>query len=113
MLNIGAIVWGVRNVERAVEFWSRALDYVPKYPASNDWAALVPRSGEGVQISLKLVTSLRARRHHIDLFADDQAAEVERLLALGATRMEWRYEPHADYVVLQDPDGNPFCVVQK
>lgn len=113
MLSIGSIVWGVRDVARAAEFWGRALDYVPKYPASGDWAALVPRDGVGVQISLKLVTSPRARRHHIDLFADDQAAEVERLLALGATRMEWRYESGADYVVLQDPDGNPFCVVQK
>ena len=56
---------------------------------------------------------MRARRHHIDLFADDLAAEVKRLLALGATRTEWRYEPYADYVVLLDPDGIPFCVVQK
>ncbi len=40
-------------------------------------------------------------------------AEVKRLLALGATRTEWRYEPYADYVVLLDPDGIPFCVVQK
>lgn len=40
-------------------------------------------------------------------------AEVTRLLALGATRMDWDYPPDADYVVLQDPDGNPFCVVQK
>lgn len=113
MLNIGAIVWGVRDVKRAVEFWCGALDYVLKYPASDDWAILVPRNGVGVQISLKLVTSPRARRHHIDLFTDDQSTEVQRLIKLGATRMEWRYEPNADYVVLQDPDGNPFCVVQK
>ena len=113
MLNIGSIVWGVRDVRRAVDFWGRALDYVLKYPASDDWAVLVPRNGDGVQISFKPVTSLRARRHHIDLFADDLAAEVKRLLALGATRTEWRYEPYADYVVLLDPDGIPFCVVQK
>ncbi len=40
------------------------------------------------------------------------AAEVERLLALGATRVDWNYGPHADCVVLADPDGNTFCVVQ-
>ena len=49
------------------------------------------------------------------LYHDTQEAmdaEVERLLRLGATRKDWNYEPDADYVVLQDPDGNPFCVVQ-
>lgn len=50
---------------------------------------------------------------HLDLYARDQGAEVERLVALGARRVEdWPYpdEPH-DFVVLQDPDGNRFCVV--
>jgi hypothetical protein len=42
-----------------------------------------------------------------------QAAEVERLLALGARRVDWRHPEHADYVALADPDGNTFCVVQK
>jgi len=31
---------------------------------------------------------------------------------LGATRVDWKYEHEADYVVLADPDGNTFCVVQ-
>ena len=44
---------------------------------------------------------------------NDRQAEAERLSALGATRKEWSYEPDADYVVLNDPDVNPFCVVQR
>ena len=43
---------------------------------------------------------------------DLPAAEVTRLLTLGATRVPWRYEPDADYIVLADPDGNRFCVIQ-
>lgn len=113
MLEIGSIVWGVRDIPRAVRFWSEALHYKLKYPASEDWAVLIPEDGDGVQLSLTLVSSPKARRHHIDLFTDDQEAEVNRLLALGAVRKEWRYPPDADYVVLQDPDGNPFCVVQR
>ena len=112
MIEIGSIVWGVKDVPRAVEFWSAALHYELKYPAEEDWAILVPKSGEGIQLSINRITSPKAKRHHIDLFADDQKAEVERLLSLGATRKEWNYEPGADYVVLNDPDGNPFCVVQ-
>ncbi len=114
MLQIGSIVWGVRDIPRAVAFWSAALHYIPKAPPSDDWAMLVPPDGQpGIQLSLSLVSSPKPRRHHIDLFADDAQAEVERLLSLGATRKEWNYPPGADYVVLQDPDGNPFCVVQR
>ena len=113
MLEIGAIVWGVQDVARAVGFWSAALDYKLKYPMQEDFAILVPKSGTGFQLSINRVTSPKARRHHMDLFADDREAEVERLLSLGASRKPWNYEPGADYVVLTDPDGNPFCVIQK
>ena len=112
-LEIGAIVWGIQNVGRAVEFWSAALDYVVKYYAEDDFAILLPKEGNGVQLSITKVTSPKARRHHMDLFADNPQREVARLLALGATRKPWNYEADADYVVLNDPDGNPFCVVQK
>ena len=113
MLEIGAVVWGVQDIPRAVAFWSSALNYKLKYPASDDWAVLVPADGNGVQLSLSKVSSPKAKRHHLDLFTDHQEAEVERLLALGETRKEWRYPDGADYVVLQDPDGNSFCVVQR
>ena len=113
MLKIGSIVWGVQDVSRAVAFWTAALDYKLKYPASEDWAVLIPKTGEGVQMSISKITSPQAKRHHIDLFTDDQQKEVARLLSLGATRKDWRHPPNADYVVLNDPDGNPFCVVQR
>ena len=48
---------------------------------------------------------------HLDLYTTDQQAEVERLLGLGATRHEREYGPDDDFVVLVDPDGNRFCVV--
>jgi len=49
---------------------------------------------------------------HLDLYADDQTGEVKRLVQLGARRYPWRYQQGDDYVVLEDPDGNLFCVVQ-
>ena len=113
MIEIGSVVWGVQDIHRAVQFWSEALHYKLKYPASDDLAILIPISGNGIQLSLNRVSSPKAKRHHIGLFTDNQKDEVERLIALGATRKEWRYEPGADYVVLNDPDGNPFCVVQQ
>ena len=111
MLKIGAIVWGVRDIPRAVAFWSAALDYVLRYPPNEDFAILVPRNGDGLQLSFSRVTSSKPRKHHMDLHSDDPEAEVARLIALGATKPEWRYEEDADYVVLHDPDDNAFCVI--
>lgn len=115
MLQIGSIVWGVRDLERARMFWQAALHYRVRDDRHDEtWAVLVPESGQGPQLALGLIASDRARRHHLDLYADDAAAEVERLLALGATRDDgWRYPDDADYIVLRDPEGNPFCVVQR
>lgn len=113
MIRIGSIVWGVRDLPRAITFWTQALDYRLKREPDEDFAILVPREGPGIQLSLNsAVTSDKPKRHHIDLFTEDQESEVERLIGLGATRVDWRYEPDADYVVLADPDGNTFCVVQ-
>jgi catechol 2,3-dioxygenase-like lactoylglutathione lyase family enzyme len=115
MLTIGSMVWGVRDVERARAFWQAALHYRPRDEDHDDtWVVLVPESGDGPQFALDLVRSDRPRRHHLDLYADDQEAEVTRLIGLGATRDEdWDYPDDPDYVVLRDPDGNPFCVCEK
>jgi predicted enzyme related to lactoylglutathione lyase len=115
MLKIGSIVWGVRDVPTAMRFWTQALNYRPREEPDETWAVLIPNEGTGVQLAITAVSSEASshQRHHLDLYATDQASEVERLLRLGASRVNWRYPPDADYVVLADPDGNKFCVVQK
>ncbi len=113
MLEIGAIVWGVRNLDRSIDFWTAALDYRLAHRDGNDFAILLPNEGDGVQLSLNAaVTSVKPRRHHMDLFTHHQDDDVQRLLSLGARQVDWRYESGADYVVLSDPDDNNFCVVQ-
>lgn len=105
----------MRDVPRAIAFWCEALRYRPLREPSADWAILVPEAGEGPQMAISLVTSDADshRRHHLDLYASDRAAEIERLLSIGARRVAWRYPADADYVVLADPDGNRFCVIAK
>ena len=114
-LRIGSVVVNVSDVPAATAFWSQALGYEPIYDPEPDWLILQPRDGGGPNLSLNLGETRPAEvpHVHLDLYADDQAAEVERLLGLGARRVEdWRYpdEPY-DYVVLEDPDGNRFCVI--
>jgi catechol 2,3-dioxygenase-like lactoylglutathione lyase family enzyme len=113
MLRIGSFVWGVRDLPRAIEFWTQALGFEPREEPDDDWVVLVPPDRSGMQFALMEVKSPAAKRHHLDLYADDPEAEVERLVGLGATRVEgWDYEQGADYIVVADPDGNPFCVCE-
>lgn len=114
MIRVGSIVIRVDDLARQARFWAAALDYVPRQGPSDDFVLLHPRDGGGPNVSLDRVRSTVQvpPRIHLDLYADDQAAEVRRLLALGATEVHWdKRPPDADYVILADPEGNRFCVV--
>jgi uncharacterized protein YdhG (YjbR/CyaY superfamily) len=51
-------------------------------------------------------------RAALDVYTADEAGEVQRLIALDATEVHWsKRPPDADYVILADPEGNRFCVV--
>jgi catechol 2,3-dioxygenase-like lactoylglutathione lyase family enzyme len=114
MLRIGSIVLRVDDLERQAAFWQAALGYDRRDSDEGDFVLLHPRDGAGPNLSLDRVRSTLQipPRLHLDLYADAQAAEVERLLALGATEVHWdKRPPDADYVILADPEGNRFCVV--
>jgi catechol 2,3-dioxygenase-like lactoylglutathione lyase family enzyme len=121
MLKIGTIVLGVADVRRAADFWMQALHYVPREGTATDdptWTVLVPADGgNGAPLALGL-SETPVQEHpriHLDLYAGDtadQAAEVERLVSLGAARVDWDLYPDApDFVVLADTEGNRFCVI--
>lgn len=119
MLSVGTVVMGVQDLHRAIGFWTAALHYRPKRAVTpeDDFMILVPVEGEGTHLALDTSESpvQEHPRVHLDLYAGDtadQQAEVERLVGLGATRVEWDlYPPNADFVVLADTEGNRFCVI--
>ncbi|HEU5456837.1 MAG TPA: VOC family protein [Nocardioides sp.] len=105
MVRIGAIVLNVSDTGRGGEFWSQALGY--QRGENPDF--LSPPATGGPRLHLD-----QTDRTHLDLWAaneEEQRAEVARLEALGATRVQWDYPEDADFVVLADPSGNLFCVV--
>jgi catechol 2,3-dioxygenase-like lactoylglutathione lyase family enzyme len=115
-VRVGSIVIRCLEFEKMVTFWQEALGYVPREAPSDGWVVLRDPTGQGPNISLDRVPEGRSGRRgrlHLDLYTDDQRRDVERLEALGARRYPWRYKPGEDFVVLEDPDGNLFCVVQK
>lgn len=114
MLTLGSVVLRVTFLDVQQRFWSRALDYVPRTPHDDDFVVLEPRFGSGSNLSLDARPSHRTipPRLHLDLYAADAAAEVERLVGLGAIVVPWDApHPEVDYVVMEDPEGNRFCVV--
>ena len=105
MVRIGAVVLNVSDRHRAASFWSQALGY--SQAANPDF--LVPPGDDAARLHLD-----ETDRTHLDLWVEDgeeQRAEVERLVALGARRVAWDYPEDADFVVLADPDDNLFCVI--
>ena len=115
MIRVGSIVIRVDDLARQVAFWTAALGYVARdAAASDDFALLAPPDGRGPNVSLDRVgSSLQIPpRIHLDLYADDRPAEVARLKTLGATEIHWDKRPvDADYVIMADPEGNRFCIV--
>jgi catechol-2,3-dioxygenase len=105
-LSLGAVVLNVSDSPRAAQFWGNALGYAPR--PSNP-AFLASANGNHTRLHMD-----ETDRTHLDLWVEggsDMETEVERLLALGATRVEWTYPPDADFVVLADTEGNHFCVI--
>lgn len=115
MLRIGSIVLRVDDLEREAAFWTAALDYVRRPEQDDDFMLLRPRSGVGPNLSLDRYAAADRvpPRIHLDLYTHDRLAEVQRLRGLGATEVHWsKRPPDADYVIMADPEGNRFCVVE-
>ena len=118
VLQIGLIALGVSDVGRAAAFWCEALGYELREDEFGGWAkVLVPPGGAGTKIALQRSETAPQEhpRLHLDLHVADaaeQEAEAARLVSLGAGRVDWdRYPDDPDFVVLADPDGNRFCIV--
>ena len=111
MLRIGTIVLNVKDARRASQFWSRALGYPYRDGGYNQdtTPVLLPPPAAAAAVALDEDNGTLLDLHTDS--APEQQAEVERLISLGATRIDWAYPDGARFVVLADPEGNVFCVV--
>ena len=103
---------------KTASFWEEALGWRRTFD-EDDEIVLEPPAGspeDGVAPDLLFLRVPEAKagknRLHIDLRPKDQAAEVSRLEALGAQRVDVGQGPDVTWVVLADPDGNEFCVLR-
>lgn len=97
------------------QFWSSLLDW----PIDDDTGPddeevqISPRTaGPTPLLFIKVLEPKSGKnRLHLDIKPDDQAAEVDRALALGATRSQVGQTGAETWVVLADPEGHEFCLL--
>jgi hypothetical protein len=94
------------------KFWAAVLDYRVIFSAPDE---VVIAKDEHTYPELLFGTVPEGKtvknRLHIDLNPDDQQAEVERLIGLGARRIDIG-QGDVTWVVMADPEGNEFCVLR-
>ena len=114
------VTFDARDPRRLGEFWSEAVGY-PIGEARDDFVALVAPDHRG----LRRILFFRVddptpgkNRMHVDLASREPDAEVDRMLQLGARLVDdpldgkprWREGNGTRWVVLEDPEGNEFCI---
>ena len=105
----------VRDVARMAQFWAAVLGYRIADDGQHLWPP-PEASSHAPSVWLQPVDEPTPgkNRGHPDLSPDgDGEAEVERLLTLGARRVEIGQTGDEGFVVLADPEGNEFCVFRK
>jgi hypothetical protein len=103
--------------KKIASFWEAALGWRRTFDEDDEVCIEPPKGSpeDGVApdiLFLKVPEGKELKnRLHLDLRPKDQAAEVARIEALGARRVDVGQGPESTWVVLADPDGNEFCVL--
>jgi hypothetical protein len=107
------VVVDASDPARLARWWAEVLDYRILFEEPDE---VVIGRDENTYPGLVFVPVPEAKtvknRLHIDLNPDDQDAEVERLVDMGARRVDVGQGEKATWVVLADPEGNEFCVLR-
>jgi predicted enzyme related to lactoylglutathione lyase len=96
-------------------FWSqvlgRPLEQVPA-PPSAFFASIgvMEPNANGYMFIQVPEGKIVKNRVHLDLDSDDVAADVARVIALGATHIHDKAEYGLTWTTLADPEGNEFCI---
>jgi catechol 2,3-dioxygenase-like lactoylglutathione lyase family enzyme len=114
-LRLATVVVNVTDMRRAADFWTALLGYERREDEWDDeFMMLVDPRGRHPSVSLQAADAIPKDPTpvHLDLYTGEQQSQLQRAVELGATRVEdWPYPPDADFVVLRDPDGNEFCII--
>lgn len=106
------LVVDARDPAALSRFWAEALVLSVLYEAPDEVTiGRDPGAYPGICFVAVTDAKVAKNRLHIDIDPDDQDAEVDRLLALGARRVDIG-QGDVTWTVLADPEGNEFCVLR-
>lgn len=112
-LAVANITFDCHDPERLAAFWSAAIGVEPD-PGGSEFFVSIGTTRPDVSPNWFFANvpedKIAKNRVHLDLEADDPAAEVERLVSLGATHVASKAEHGHEWSVLNDIEGNEFCV---
>lgn len=110
-LRLEQVVVDSRDHRRLGLWWAEALGWDVN-AEDDEETELIPPEASGTRLLFLNVPEPKSvkNRLHLDVVPDDQAAEVERLVTLGAQRADVG-QGEQTWVVLADPEGNQFCVL--
>jgi predicted enzyme related to lactoylglutathione lyase len=105
------VVVDAEDPARLARWWAEALGYEIVHEAPDEVEIRrTPETLPGVLFTPAPEAKTVKNRLHIDLRPDDQEAEVERLVDMGARPVDIG-QRDVSWVVLADPEGNEFCVL--
>ena len=109
-LNIEHITFDCHDAQGLAVFWSMATGRA----IEDDWGdfvRLAPGQG-GIRLAFQVVPEdkIAKNRMHLDINSENMAETVSNLVQLGASIMAEHSSPNATWTVMQDPEGNEFCV---
>ena len=108
-LSFFTVVFDADDPVRVARFWAAVLER-ELIESGPEWAVL---SGEPRIDFMKVPEGKTVKnRVHLDWYAPDREAEVQRLIGLGATRLWDVKNEDFEWTTLADIEGNEFCVVQ-
>ncbi|MBV9253540.1 MAG: VOC family protein, partial [Actinobacteria bacterium] len=115
-LHLVALCIDANDPVRLAQFWARALRWEVG-ETEDGVVSLVPTDGTRFRIDLAPVPEPKVGKNpiHLDLTTatiDDQRGSVDELLALGARHVDVGQGADEPHVVLADPEGNEFCVIE-
>jgi hypothetical protein len=116
-IRIQCVVVDAHDCELLARFWSAALGWRITVETDDEWAIEPPLGSPEADVAPDLLfvrvpdKKVVKNRLHIDLRPVDQQAQVQRLVDLGARRVEVGQPEDVSWVVLADPEGNEFCVL--
>jgi predicted enzyme related to lactoylglutathione lyase len=116
-IRIQCLVVDAHDCERLARFWSAALGWRITVETDEEWAIEPPAGSPEADVAPDILfvrvpdEKTVKNRLHLDLRPVDQQAQVQRLVDLGAHRVDIGQPEDVSWVVMRDPEGNEFCVL--